>query len=179
MTRAVVLAVTLVAVLAEPALANGAHGGTGPSSLLIAAGAVLVVGGIWSAVRRQAGPMGWLAAAVGAGVVVLAFVLAAGPAAPNADVIITRPVAGAEVPAGEPVQVKVQLFGGDIATSPTDQSGGHLHLYVDGDLQQMPYSTTVEVELAPGKHSLRVEYVDHQHLSFDPEIDATIDVVAQ
>lgn len=178
MTRGFVPAVALVALLAEPPLANGAHGSTGPSGLLIGAGAVLVVGGIWSLVQRRAGPLGWLAIAVGAGVVVLAFTIAGGQPEPGASVTIVEPRAGSEVPAGEPMTVEVLLSGGRIATSPTDQGGGHLHLYVDGDLQQMPYSKTAEVELAPGKHNLRVEYVDHQHRSFDPEIDATIDVVA-
>lgn len=179
MKRAVGLALVLVALLAEPALANGVHAGTGPSSLLLAAAAVLLVGGIWSIIRKRAGPLGWLAVAVGAAVGVLAFVLPGGQqAAPQVDVTIVRPVVGSDVPAGEPVTVKVRLFGAQIATSPTDTDGGHLHLYVDGELQQMPYSTTAEVELGPGSHTLRVEYVDNQHRSFDPEIDATIDVVA-
>ena len=55
---------------------------------------------------------------------------------------------------------------------------GHLHLYVDGKLQQMPYSTRTEVTLPPGPHELRVEYVDSRHVSFNPEVSWTVYVTA-
>jgi hypothetical protein len=90
------------------------------------------------------------------------------PTASNATVRIVEPTRGAEVFSDRPVEVAVQLTNGSIARSPSDPSGGHLHLYEDGRLQQMPYSTEAEVTLTPGAHELRVEYVDSQHVSFSP-----------
>ena len=42
----------------------------------------------------------------------------------------------------------------------------------------MPYSTEAEITVPEGTHSLTVEYVDHQHVSFDPPIEETIRVTA-
>lgn len=153
-------------------LANG--GDTGGS--ILAAGAILLVGGIWSLVKRHAGPMGWLGVVAGLGLGIAGFVLTT--SSPDATVSFVRPRAGSEVPAGEPVTIEVRVDGGELATSPTDLEGGHLHLYVDGRLQQMPYSDTTQVQLPPGEHRLRVEYVDNAHRSFDPEIATSVEVVA-
>lgn len=58
------------------------------------------------------------------------------------------------------------------------QAGGHLHLYVDGQLQQMPYGVKTEVTLDPGEHAIVVEYVDFQHLSFEPRVEKVVRVTA-
>ena len=100
------------------------------------------------------------------------------PTASNATVQILQPSPGEEVPAGRPIDVAVELTNGSLALSPNDTSGGHLHLSVDGQLQQMPYTTEAQITLQPGVHQIRVEYVDYQHLSFSPEVTTTIDVTA-
>ena len=144
--------------------------------LLIAGGLVAAVGTVlW--VLKRAGP--WAPAAVAAGVVVLAlaFIFPSGPSS-DAAVSFVRPSNGERVYADSRVIVTVAVENGAIATSPTDQSGGHLHLYVDGQLQQMPYSTETNIELRVGTHRLRVEYVDERHVPFDPPVDETITVIA-
>lgn len=157
----------------QAVVANGADTG---GSILLAAGVILLVGGIWSLVKRHAGPMGWLGIVAGLGLGAAGFVLTA--SSPDATVSFVRPRAGTEVPANQPVSIQVRVEGGEVATSPTDLEGGHLHLYVDGRLQQMPYSDTTEIQLPPGEHRLRVEYVDNTHRSFDPEIATSVEVEA-
>jgi hypothetical protein len=156
-------------------------GPEGPNvPLMIAGGALILVAVVLSAAWKRSLTVGRWVMGVGLGLVVLGLVLGPfGSPASDAAVSIVRPQAGERVPAGAPVEVEVALTGGEIATSPADREGGHLHLYVDGRLQQMPYSTVAEVELDPGPHTLRVEYVDNRHLSFDPEIDATVEVTAR
>jgi hypothetical protein len=155
-------------------------GPEGPNVPVMIAGGVLVgVAVILSATWKRGAAIGRWVLAAGLVLVVLGAVLEPfGSRAPDVTLSIVRPQPGERVPAGTPVEVEVALTGGEIATSPADHEGGHLHLYVDEQLQQMPYSKVAEVELDSGPHTLRVEYVDHQHGSFDPEIDATIEVTA-
>jgi hypothetical protein len=153
----------------------GEEGGTS-LPLLIAGAVVAAVGlGVWRSRRALA----MVALVAGMGLAVLAFILPRiGAETPEAAVTISHPTDGQEVDAGEPLTVRVELRGAEVASSPTDSSGGHLHLYVDGELQQMPYSTTAEITLQRGEHVLEVEYVDHEHVSFDPEIATSVKVVA-
>jgi hypothetical protein len=165
-------------------VANGALQSDGSGQLngtLVLGGAVLAGIGImlWALKKggRWAAP---IAAAAGVIVLSLGFIVpSVGGGANSAAVVsIVQPSNGAQVPAGSPVLLRVALQNGSIATSATDQSGGHLHLYVDGQLQQMPYSNQALVNLQPGPHNLRVEYVDNRHVSFDPPIAATVTVTA-
>lgn len=149
---------------------------------LVIAGAVLAGIGIILWALKKGGRWGAPAVA-SAGVLALAlgFImpsLGGGGGDSDAVVSIVQPTNGAEVPAGNPVVVRVAVQNGSIATSATDTSGGHLHLYVDEQLQQMPYSNETLVTLQPGPHDLRVEYVDNRHVSFDPPIAATVTVTA-
>lgn len=97
----------------------------------------------------------------------------------EASVSIVEPRDGAAVSAGEPVTVRVAVRGARIATSFRDTEGLHLHLFVDGKLQQMPYSQQAELRLEPGPHRIQVELVDNRHVSFDPEIRTSIEVTAE
>ena len=90
---------------------------------------------------------------------------------------IVAPEDGAQVPAGE-VEIRVEVENGSLAMSPTDR-GGHLHLYVDDELMQMPYSDTATVDLGAGQHELRVEYVDERHISYTPPVQDVANVVAE
>ncbi|HEX2090251.1 MAG TPA: hypothetical protein VHI54_10050 [Actinomycetota bacterium] len=159
---------------------DGASGQLNPTFVI--AGAVLTGIGIFLWSLRKGGR--WAApATAAAGVIVLSlgFILPSiglGGADSDAVVSIVEPRNGAQVAAGTPVTLRVAIQNGSIATSATDTSGGHLHLYVDGQLQQMPYSNLTQVMLQPGPHNLRVEYVDNRHVPFDPPVVATVDVTA-
>ena len=96
----------------------------------------------------------------------------------NARVNIVAPAEGAEVPAREPVAIRVEIQNGKVAASTKDTKSGHLHVYVDDQLQSMPYSLNTKVTLTPGTHEVKIEYVDSQHLSFSPPVVDTVTVTA-
>ena len=149
-------------------------------ALLIGAGIAFVAAFALRALKPELGGLAWVAFGAGVALAAAAFVL---PAVVGTDsdvtVSIVAPRDGAVVPAGRPLEIEADLVGADVATSATDTSGGHLHLYVDGKLRSMPYSTTAEVELDPGRHELTVEFVDLEHISFDPPVTATVEVEAK
>ena len=91
---------------------------------------------------------------------------------------ISEPSDGATVDAGV-VPVLVTLDGGELASSPSATKGGHIHLFVDDQLVNMPYTLDLDVRLKPGAHAIKVEYVDLQHLSYDPPVQDTIEVTAR
>jgi hypothetical protein len=66
----------------------------------------------------------------------------------------------------------VRVANAPVARSPSSRSGGHLHLFVDGRLEQMPYGTESELRLEPGRHRITVEYVNFEHVSFEPRVVA-------
>lgn len=149
---------------------------------LVIAGAVLAGIGIMLWALKKGGR--WAAPSVAAaGVIVLAlgFIVPSigGNEGGDAVVSIVEPANGARVDAANPVTVRVALQNGSIATSPTDTTGGHLHLYLDGRLQQMPYSMEAQIQVTPGTHQLRVEFVDSRHVPFDPPVESTITLTAQ
>lgn len=96
----------------------------------------------------------------------------------RATVSISEPRDGDTVEAGV-VPVLVALEGGELATTPSATKGGHIHLFVDDQLVNMPYTLDLDVRLAPGEHAIKVEYVDLQHLSYDPPVLDTIEVTAR
>jgi hypothetical protein len=162
-------------------LAHVLSGGGPLNVVLLLVGACLVVAGIRLRDRKpDAATWGSALTWVGIGLFVVGLVIDASPGttSSNATVRILEPADGAQIAAGRPVQVAVDVENGTIALSPSDPDGGHLHLSVDGKLRRMPYSTEAELTLAPGRHEIRVEYVDARHLSFSPEIATTIEVTA-
>jgi hypothetical protein len=62
--------------------------------------------------------------------------------------------------------------------TPTDTTGGHLHLYINDKLQSMPYGLEVPVTLPPGSHTIKVEFVDERHAPYDPPIEVDTFVTA-
>jgi hypothetical protein len=182
--RAVARIVGLAAaflLLPLPARAHTVGPGAGLEiELLLVGCAVLVVGVVALRSKRSRPWIGW--GVVGTGLVlgalsVIVPQLGSTPR-PGAKVAIVSPEDGSTVSSGQPVEIRVAVTGGSVARSPNDTSRGHLHLYLDGVLQQMPYSTTAEVTLKPGIHDITVEYVDPQHVSFDPPILATVELEA-
>jgi hypothetical protein len=162
-------------------LAHGGGGG-GNSGWVVPAllvGAAIVGAGL--ARRGKEGVGRWTAPAL----VVLGVVVAVGgilyssrgTSRPDVHIVVIEPAAGATVPADTPVKVRVAVDT-ELATGPEDRSGGHLHLAVDGKLEQMPYGTELEVRLPPGRHVVTVEYVDNRHLSYKPKIEHTIELTA-
>ena len=118
---------------------------------------------------------------------------ACGDDEPEVAVSIVTPEDGAQVSAGEPVQLEVDLQGGELVggheeghTEEAEGAGGegqgenvgHLHVFVDGKLQSMPESLTPEVEFTPGAHTVMVEFVDEQHRQLSPRITDEIQVEA-
>jgi hypothetical protein len=94
------------------------------------------------------------------------------------SLVISTPKTGDTVAAGSPVEIEISLDGASIARSASDSGKGHLHIYVDGTLQQMPFATSSKVTLSAGSHEVLVEYVDPQHVSYDPPIQTAVQVEA-
>jgi hypothetical protein len=115
-----------------------------------------------------------LAVALGSG----AFVLNRSPAESRV-VRIVEPNPGDTVAANDRVPLEVVLSGAPLATSASADEGGHLHVYVDGELVDMPTTLEPEVEMEPGRHTLTVEYVDNEHKRFDPRVTDQIEIRAR
>ncbi len=167
--------------VAQPMIAHVLNGGGPLNVALLLLGACFAYGGVRLRERKpNAMTVGRVITYSGIALIGLGLVIDSSPrpTASNATVRIVQPRDGEEVPAGQPIAVAVDLKGASIALSPNDTSGGHLHLYVDGQLQQMPYSTEAQITLDPGTHDIRVEYVDFRHLSFSPEVATVIEVTA-
>ena len=181
------LVAVVMLTLPAPALAHIGGGGEQGASVwnfvLLAAGISLAGGGL--ALRARGAPARTVSSVLVVAGLALALVglvsdIGGGTGArPEATVTVVAPGAGASVPAGQPVTVTAALEGARLATSPQDTEGGHLHLYVDRKLQQMPYSNEATVTLEPGRHELTVEYVDARHVSYDPPVDDTVEVTAR
>ena len=144
--------------------------------VLVAGAVVLVAGLIALALRRSR--LAYVAIGLAVLVGLAAFIDPSADEPPRPSVSIVEPAAGATVPAGEDVTVRGRVTGATIATGPEDRSGGHLHLYLDRELRQMPYSDTATVRLDPGPHEIRIEYVDNRHVSYTPPVDATVEITA-
>ncbi|MGH2663389.1 MAG: hypothetical protein ACRDH8_11415 [Actinomycetota bacterium] len=143
---------------------------------LVIAGALAVVAGIVLLVARRSGAA-WAALGLGAVLVMGAFVFprVSEEAGELPRLSITDPTDGADVPAGE-LTVRFQVENAELASSP-DDSGGHVHLYLDDTLVQMPYGDNGTVDVSAGPHTLRVEYVDERHISYTPPVEDSIDIL--
>jgi hypothetical protein len=82
--------------------------------------------------------------------------------------------------------IKIRPAGEDVA----DKKSGHHHLIIDGmaiaEGQPVPTDDThkhfgkgqteTELELAPGVHSLTLQFADGAHLSYGPKLSQTINI---
>lgn len=86
-------------------------------------------------------------------------------------IALTSPVSD-EVITGSTLHVALTVAGGTITQAySTDISPtvGHVHLYLDGRLVSMAYSTATDLPVDPGaEYSLYAEWVASDHLSFTP-----------
>lgn len=182
MRKAIVAAGLLSVAVPAPAAAHGGAGGSssGWSLLSIPALIVLVVGVTLVGRSKGASRVGGASLiAIGILGAVGGLVLPALTRSPtvHGHVLIVEPDNGSQVQAERPLEVEARVDA-PLASSASDRTGGHLHLYVDDKLQQMPYSTRAEVVLKPGRHRIRVEYVDNRHASFNPPVEDSVVVEA-
>lgn len=101
-----------------------------------------------------------------------------GEAHHDASVAIAAPEDGATVPAGA-LPVEIELTGAELAGESSSEDAGHIHVYVDGEVVDMPSSLDVEVDLEPGEHELEVEFVDADHAALDPPVTDSVTVTAE
>jgi hypothetical protein len=98
------------------------------------------------------------------------------PSSP-AKVQIVTPTTG-EVIHGPVVEVRVRLENATIVAVTTTNIApdkGHLHLYLDDEIESMNFSTSAKLTaVQPGLHVLRVEFVASDHLPFDPRVIAQV-----
>lgn len=93
------------------------------------------------------------------------------PSSP-AEITITFPVNGSTV-TGTMVHVVVGLKNATVvqATSanikPTE---GHVHLYIDGNLQYMAYTLSQDFPVHPGTYTIKAEFVASDHFPFSPRV---------
>jgi hypothetical protein len=129
---------------------------------------------------------GWVAAALAGAALVAAFVvppmlrpkIATVRPSTDAQLHILSPLAG-QVFRGDPadVPVRFQLIGARIVTFTSTRlvsNEGHIHLYLDGSLVSMAYSTSQTLPLSPGTHHLVAEFVAVDHGPFNPQVTASV-----
>lgn len=101
---------------------------------------------------------------------------AVGPGRPSstATISIVQPVAAGPLASGK-VPVKLGLDGGKVlsaATKDLKPNEGHIHLSLDGKLQEMIYQLDTELQVPPGKHTIEAEFVAGDHAPFNPRVIA-------
>lgn len=150
-------------------------------TLLVVGGAAFVAAFVLRSTKPDLNSAAWALFGLGATLAVAAVVIPAlgdSGASTSATIRIVSPTSGSELPANDPFTVEVDLKGGDLATSATDTTAGHIHIYVDDFVVSMPTTTTAEIELDPGSHEIKAEYVDGNHAAFDPPVTDTVKVTA-
>ena len=151
--------------------------------LLIVAAAFVVLGSLFF-VQKTAKP------AVAVGLVVVgvamgasAFALGGGGAGSGSGegiaLEIVSPEDGTTVPANEPLPVDVELDGATLAGGSGGGDGGHIHIFVDEEIVDMPSTLTTDVEIEPGTHTIAVEYVDSDHKELSPRVLDEVEVTAE
>ena len=75
---------------------------------------------------------------------------------------------------GKALHVRLSLKNGRIVkptTTKLDPRKGHIHVLLDGSVISMNYGLKDTIsKVAPGTHTLRVEFVASDHLPFDPRV---------
>jgi len=168
-------------ILAHVTEAGGGGGGDASPLrwvLLIAGLAVLALAARAKSAQRSKAQ--WVGIAVVGAALALASVAWPVPdKQPPILITVLTPESGQLVEANKPIPIDVRIEGGRIATSETDMTGGHLHVYVNDRLESMPYTATPSVTLPPGVHKVRVEFVDERHVAYNPPVDVEISLDAR
>jgi hypothetical protein len=188
MRRRSLVVIAAVVMVPCPAFAHTVGGDSGVSFEieLMILGALLVAGALAYRARASGNAIvSGVLLGLGAALVAASFITPGTgdgntpPPVSAAVVRVVRPNEGATVPARVPVTIEARVSGGDLASDPSSTEGGHLHVFVDGALQEMLYSASTEVTLSRGRHTIIVEYTDSQHRSFDPPIFDSVKVSAK
>ncbi len=93
------------------------------------------------------------------------------PSSP-ATLTITSPADGSTVTGGT-IHVAVDLQGAQVvqATSANiSPDKGHVHLYIDGNLQFMQYTLAQDFPVHPGVYTIKAEFVASDHFPFSPRV---------
>ena len=97
----------------------------------------------------------------------------------TARISILAPAGDVQLTSGK-LPVKLGLEGGRVlseATKALKADEGHIHLSLDGKLQEMLYQLDTEVPIGPGRHVLEAEFVAGDHAPFSPRVVATREIV--
>lgn len=161
---------------------GGAGGGGGNGALrffvLIGGFGVLALAARIRAARRaDRAWLPWVVGGLGLAMVVFGLVV---PQKKQKPIYLTllEPEPGSSVPANQDVTLRTSVYGATVAATPAAKTGGHLHLYVDGKLESMPYGSDAVVRLTPGRHKLRIEYVDNKHRTYNPPVQIEGEFIA-
>jgi hypothetical protein len=90
---------------------------------------------------------------------------------------IVSPTPGQVV--GRSFTVQLELRGGRIVPLTTVRNrpnAGHVHVYVDGRLKAMAQGLRQDLDLSPGRHVVRAEFVAADHGPFVPPVTAEVAV---
>ena len=93
------------------------------------------------------------------------------PASP-ATLSITSPADGSTVSGGT-IHVTVDLQGAQVVQATSSNirpDQGHVHLYIDGNLQYMQYTLSQDFPVHPGVYTIRAEFVASDHFPFNPRV---------
>lgn len=96
---------------------------------------------------------------------------AARPASP-ATLSITSPADGSIVN-GSTIHVTVDLQGAQVVQATSSNirpDQGHVHLYIDGNLQYMQYTLSQDFPVHPGVYTIKAEFVASDHFPFNPRV---------
>lgn len=130
--------------------------------------------------------LGWAAGGLALSCLVLALVL---PPIIRPNAAAARPSSSAvlrfvsprrtEVFRGDPapVPVRLQLSGGRIVPFTSTKlrpDEGHIHLFLDGALVSMSLGLQRSLDLAPGRHVLKADFVAADHGPFNPQVSASV-----
>jgi hypothetical protein len=93
------------------------------------------------------------------------------PASP-ATLSITSPADGSVV-SGSTIHVAVDLQGAQVVQATSSNlrpDQGHVHLYIDGNLQYMQYTLAQDFPVHPGVYTIKAEFVASDHFPFSPRV---------
>lgn len=164
-----------------PAFAHSAASGGPNTEILLLGGGMIVLAAVLFFQKTASRQASLVLAVLGVAAVTGAFALAEEPdAAAHHDVTIAiaGPADGATVPAGA-VPVEIELTGAELAGESSSEDAGHLHVYLDGEVVDMPSALDVEVDVPPGEHELEVEFVDADHAALDPPVADSVTITAE
>ena len=163
-----------------PTLAHTATS-SGPNTEILLLGAGMVVlAAVFFFQKTASRQASLILAVVGVAAITGAFAFAGGSSEGHHDasIALASPVDGATVEAGT-VPIEIELTGAELAGESSSEDAGHIHVYVDDEVVDMPSSLDVEVDLQPGEHELEVEFVDADHAALDPPVTDSVTITAE